>query len=169
MTGTNSLTAERLREVFHYSPETGALTRLVRTAFHTRVGEIAGWTNTDGYRHVRIDRVVYKVHRIAFLYMTGEWPKDAVDHIDGDRANNKWSNLRPATSSQNQANSRANKSSSLPKGVRLYRKNSPRPFGTSIRCNGRIHWLGYFATADEAAAAYIAKAKELFGEFARAA
>lgn len=162
------LTCGRLREILHYDPDSGEFRWLERLAYRIRVGDVAGGLNkTTGYRVITICRRGYKAHQLAWLYMTGAWCRPATDHRDLDQANNRWSNLRRATKSANSANRRRfrNNTSGF-KGV-----HQDRGFGrwvARICKDGRTHYLGRFATPQAAHAAYVAAAKRLFGEFARA-
>ncbi len=109
---------------------------------------------------------MYKAHRLAWFYMTGEWPPDQIDHIDGDRDNNRLVNLRKATNAQNGANARLSKNNSSGfKGVSF--DTSVGRWRASIRRNRQLHYLGFFNTPEEAHAAYASAAVQLFGEFAR--
>jgi hypothetical protein len=102
----DELTAARLRELLHYDPETGAWTRLVSTSNHrARVGDNAGGV-TGTYVKIRVDVRQYPAHRLAWLYMTGAWPKHEIDHINGDRLDNRWCNLRPANDAEQARNKR---------------------------------------------------------------
>lgn len=84
-------TAERVRELFRYDPETGIFTRLVDSPMHrAKAGETSASINSQGYAQIRVDGKRYKAHRLAWLHMTGEWPTQQIDHIDGNRANNRW-------------------------------------------------------------------------------
>jgi len=106
MSGRTELTAERLREVLRYEPETGVFVWRVRAARRIHVGAVAGNISpSSGYRFIGVDCRLYGAHRLAWLYMTGEWPKHQVDHVNMDCADNRWANLRDATCSQNTANS----------------------------------------------------------------
>jgi hypothetical protein len=109
----------------------------------------------------------YGAHRLAWWFNTGEWPTQAIDHQNLDRADNRICNLRLATYSQNSANSskRANCSSRF-KGVTRNRRGGNWLAG--IRVNGQHVYLGTFEHEAEAAAAYMSAAVEAFGEFARA-
>jgi hypothetical protein len=162
------LTAERLRELLSYDPETGGWTRIKHCArgSHIKVGDMAGGQDERGYLRIRVDGRKYKGHRLAFLYMTGQWPKPEIDHIDGDRTNNCWSNLREATHNENMWNMkmRRNNTSGL-KGVTWHKPS--RRWRAQICLYSRRLGLGYFDTAEAAHDAYKAKAIELFGEFAR--
>jgi hypothetical protein len=132
------------------------------------VGDSAGYVDKDGYLRVKIGWRGFPSSRLAWFYMTGSWPPVFVDHIDMDRGNGKWENLRLATNSTNQANQRAKVNNSLGiKGVRRINCKK-KPYLAEIRFNGKYKYIGIFATAEEASAAYAARAKDVFGEFARA-
>jgi hypothetical protein len=157
------LDAAYLRSILSYDPETGVFTWRVSRG-SVKLGRVAGG-DCSGYVQIRIDKVFYKAHRLAWLYMTGAWPRGRLDHKDRDQANNRWMNLRRATHSQNMANRKLNKNSSTGlKGV--YKKPNGR-FGAHVQKNGRRHWIGTFGTAEEAALAAQAHSFRLFGEFAR--
>lgn len=102
------LTAERLRELLHYDPDTGAFTWLVSRGKAKR-GDVAGWPNGRGYLQVGIDGRAPSLHRPAFLWMTGAYPAGAVDHINGDGTDNRWANIRCVSASDNQRNLRCHR------------------------------------------------------------
>lgn len=158
------LTAARLRQLLHYDPETGEFTRLVGgRAF--KVGDRAGFDD-HGYRRISIDGVKQYAHILAHLYMTGEWPKEEVDHDDLDGMNNRWANLREASHSQNQANKRRHKdNTSGAKGV-FWHPQRKKWYSRST-LNYENHFFGYHDTREAAELAYAEGAKRLFGEFAR--
>lgn len=160
-----------LRQCFDYDLETGALTWRERPREHfvrVRVwlrcntlfaGKSAGTLDILGYRVVLIHQASYKVHRVVWKMVTDEEPPVTIDHVNGDPADNRWINLRAATSLQqngNQRLSRANKSGY--RGVSLYK---PGKWKAKL---GRHH-LGYFYTPEEAALVYNAAAHRHFGEF----
>ena len=99
------LTAEWLRAVLDYDPKTGLFHwRIDRGGRKARIGALAGSFDATGYIQIMIDGKNYKAHRLAWLYVTGNWPIGDIDHLNGERANNRWSNLREATKSINQQN-----------------------------------------------------------------
>jgi hypothetical protein len=110
-----------------------------------------------------IDGKRYYAHRLAWLYMTGKFPDQQIDHIDQDGTHNIWRNLREATNTQNAANSRRRNNASGFKGVFWQRS---RRWRASIMVNSRRIHLGYFNTPEEAYAVYLAAAQKYFGEFA---
>jgi len=158
------LTQERLKEILHYDPQTGEWRWKQRLAWRIDVGERAGTINQLGYLIITIDGTLYAAHRLAFLYMTGEWPIDEVDHCDLNKANCVWSNLRQSIHQQNCSNvrKRLNNTSGF-KGV----SRSRNQWAACIRKNGKTIHLGRFDKPEDAAAAYDKAAEQLFGEFHR--
>jgi HNH endonuclease/AP2 domain len=135
-----------------------------RTGGRAKAGSIAGSSGHHrGYRYIKIDGKLYASSRLAFLYMTGEWPQHFVDHIDRCRNNDKWDNLRPATRSQNTANRKGINRSGF-KGVSWNIKN--REWVAQIQVNGIKRRLGGFDNPSDAHARYIEAAREAFGEYA---
>lgn len=155
------LTQDRLKELLTYDPVTGEF-RWLKKRRGVRSGEIAG-NCSDGYRRIRIDRLEYKAHRLAWLYVRGQWPGDDIDHINGDPGDNRLCNLREANHAQNMANQRRRKdNTSGRKGVARSAAKRPR-----WRAHFRGRYLGSFATEDDAHAAYKKAASAHFGLFAR--
>ena len=125
-------------------------------------GVTAGTLHTHGYIVIRIDGVNYLAHRLAWFYMTGEWPEEQIDHKDGCPSNNRWKNLREATPAQNRQSlsARRNKKSGLPMGVTTS-ASAKNPFSAYIQKHGqRIH-LGVFPTSELAQRAYLSAKKSL--------
>ena len=165
------ITAEELRSLYSYSPETGDFIRLT-SAYMNPAGSIAGTFDKDGYRQISIGprkaTKIYKSHRLAWLYMTGEWPKGHIDHINGNPSDNRWCNLREATPTQNVANAKRRKDNTSGfKGVCWYRKT--KKWKAEIMISQKHIHLGYFDTPELAHQAYVDAAIKYFGEFARAA
>jgi hypothetical protein len=101
---TDKITQERLKELFHYDSDTGIFTRIKSNNNKAKVGDIVSCRERYGYIVVRIDRVLYRAHRLAWLYMTGNFPEKHIDHINHVRDDNRWSNLREATYEINNKN-----------------------------------------------------------------
>lgn len=163
------LTADRLREVLSYSPSSGEFHWRIMSSCRKPVGSLAGDKKKDsGYVLIGVDCFRYRAHRLAWLYMTGEWPPRQVDHEDTNRSNNRWANLRLATNQQNQANSGTSKNSAS--GVKgVFWSKQREKWQTKINVNGRQIHGGFHDCLEDAAAAYLKLAREHFGEFARAA
>lgn len=117
---------------------------------------------------LRVDGRRFLAHRIIWLLAYGEWPPGFIDHADGNPHNNRLANLRIATFSQNAANKRAvaNSSSGL-KGVTWHKRAGK--WQAAVKLNGKNHHIGLFLTPEEAHTAYMRKAREVFGDFARPA
>ena len=154
-----------IKRVFSYNPETGELTRL-ETAPSTRawLGRTVTSRNAYGYYTVRLAGKTYLVSRLAFVFMTGEWPGGFVDHINGDRTDNRWCNLRVCTKAQNCQNQTAMRGRSGFRGVH-WDKRFQR-WKASIRANGLRYNLGSFVSKEDAIIARLKASKELHGEFA---
>ena len=163
------LTADTLRSLLSYCPDTGEFT-WVRTTAPTRIkpGQRAGCVAPDGYRVITIMQKVYKEHRLAWLYMTGEWPTH-IDHINRDRADNRFSNLRLATQSQNVAN-RTSWNRYGFKGISPNPRCKTNPWRATIEFqrNGKrvFKSLGVYKTKEEAHEAYLSALREVHNEFA---
>ena len=162
-----TLTAEQLRGLLNYDRETGEFTRRVERGGEP-VCAVAGYFDKDGYREIRVNGKAYKAHRLAWLYVHGEWPERNLDHIDVDPSNNRISNLRLATQSQNNANRgvQSNNTSGY-KGVSWH--PSAGKWCAHIQHNGKKKYLGLFTYPEGAYEAYKRAANDLFGEFARVA
>ena len=146
------LSAEYLRSILHYSPETGIFTRKVRTSTSVKVGDIAGCPGGDGYLQIRVQSRKYKAHRLAWLHVYGVWPEDQLDHINRNRSDNRISNLRAVTNKQNHQNkSKPSNNTSGHSGVRWHKKSSK--WRAQITHNKKHIHLGCFATIEEAIAA----------------
>lgn len=158
------LTAERLRELLHYDQETGLFTWRIPRKGTGGVGSVAGRINPgNGYIDICIDYKRHLGHRLAWLYMTGEWPQNDVDHRDRVRANNAWSNLREATRAQNLANASKHKNGAMPfKGI----QRNGKGWQATIMVRGVRKCLGTYATPEKAAEAYRHAALTINGEFA---
>ena len=149
-----------------------------RLFWKPRDNTIAGWNDRCAGRETftRTDRKGYKIgtllnrhakaHHVVWALSYGEWPSGIVDHIDGDKANNKPSNLRLASPSQNNFNSKvySNNKSGL-KGVSWHKARSK--WIAQIAARGCSKMLGYFDTKEAAHEAYCAAAIDLHGKFAR--
>lgn len=159
------ITLTRAREVLIYDDQTGEM-RWRTDQGKRAAGQPVGSQSSSGHLQTWIDGNLYQVHRLAWLLHYGEWPVLFLDHVDGDRANNKIANLRQANGSQNCANrAPARKMHGSLKGA-SYCKMSKR-WKSSITKDGRARYLGCFKTEREAHDAYCSAAKQLHGDFAR--
>jgi hypothetical protein len=131
-----------------------------------RVGAVAGGKSGDGeYIHIRVDGRIYRAHRLAWFYVTGEWPEGLVDHDDGNGLNNSWNNLRNATPLQNSYNRGKTKANTSGyKGVFICPHSGN--WYAKIVHNGKQKRLGTYKTREEAYEVYCLWADMLHGEFA---
>lgn len=165
----NTISRQRLLHLFDVDLERGQLFWRRAPNGKRRAGDMAGCPAKDGggkiYWVITIDRKIYRRGRLLFFLAHGRWPVPTVDHRDGDSLNDRQKNLREATYSQNSQNrSTHRKASALPRGVS--RNAGKSRFKAKVVFQKRDYNLGYFDTPEEAHAAYLAKRKELFGEYA---
>lgn len=179
MTARPFPTPQRLRQLLRYEAETGKLFWLPRpremfasqrscSTWNARfAGREALTAASNGYRVGHIDFKLCMAHRVIWALVHGYWP-DQVDHVSGNRGDNRFANLREATKSENVSNTplRADNTSGF-KGVTFQKSN--QKWNARITKNGVCHNLGYFETAEAAHAAYRTAAPKHHGEFARAA
>ena len=157
------LTVEILKNYLEYNRDTGEFIWL-KNKGRARVGDIAGTNKNNGYIGIAIFNGVYQAHRLAWFYITGAWPKQYIDHINGIKTDNRFINLREATNAQNLWNGgkHANNTSGF-KGVHFDTRSSKWIAQITVNCK-RIH-IGSFEDKLEAAEAYILESLELHGEF----
>ena len=154
------MTQDYLKSYIKYCPLTG-LTIHIKTRSNVHVGDIAGSLNKNGHVQIGLNGKLYYLHRLIWLYMTGRETTLQIDHIDGNGANNKWTNLREVSAQENSLNQVCHRAGQL-KGVTYntrYNKwvaRSPRDKIT----NKQKH-LGYFNTMEEAHKAYSEFIKEI--------
>lgn len=155
----------RERPIEHFASEASCATWNKRFP-----GTVCGAVQGGGYRAMQITfdgvKINCKVHQIIYALETGSWAVDCVDHINGDTLDNRIANLRAATVSENQQNSRIRRNNKLGfKGV----SGHGDKYQAKIRVNGRAIHLGTFVTPQDAHSAYLTAAAKHHGHFARAA
>jgi len=145
------LTQQRLKEILKYNPETGIFTWLVN-AGSARKGKVAGSVNGNGYITIAVSGVSYRAHRLAYLYMEGEFPPEQIDHINGVRDDNRYDNLRAVSAKENQRNAskRADNTSGIT-GVSWC--NTYNKWFSSIKAGGRKKFIGRYDDFFEACCA----------------
>ena len=162
------ITQARLKELLRYDPNTGHFEWIVNLGGRggsVKIGKRAGSRDTKGKLQIKVDGTIHFAHRLCFLYMEGSFPPEHVDHVNRDATDNRWSNLRHASPSENMMNRVHIRE--LPRGV--YK----RPYGAiyaAIHVNGRLVHLGYFPTVESAHEAYMTelRKKHSFSHFVRA-
>lgn len=151
-TPTNELTAEKLRELLHYDPDTGKLTWKVRAANRVQIGDTAGSKNSQGYLQVTMQNRKLKAHRLVWLHVYGEWPKGQIDHINQDKTDNRLANLRDVTQKQNLQNKgKYQVNTSGHTGVHWHKRLGK--WQSAIAHHRKIIHLGYFTNIEDAVAA----------------
>lgn len=157
------ITQEQLKELLHYCPETGVWTWIVDRK-RMRKGDEAGYDHSSRgkkYRCIGVAGGYYSSHRLAFLYMRGEFPETNVDHEDGNGLNNRWSNLRAVTFAENQKNKRRPSNNvSGTAGVCWHKRYSKWQAVITVKQIQKS--IGYFTNKEEAIAAR-KKAEEELG------
>ena len=144
--------ADRLRALVRYNPDTGEFTRLVGTGKGAAAGTVTlgAVDASTGYRRLCVGGRQHYAHRLAWLYMTGHWPAEQIDHINGDRADNRCANLREATNAQNNQRTRARADSGTGVlGVSWHRRAGK--YIAQLRHEGVNHYLGLFDSVESAA------------------
>lgn len=157
----------RLQELVSLDADTGILYWRSSHCSRVRQGSPAGCASKGGYIRLQIDGVIIPSHRAVWALHTGAWPPDdiQVDHINGDKHDNRPANLRLATNSQNQCNSRKTSGKSGLRGV--FWAKDKKAWRASIMLNYKTNHLGYFANKEDAHAAYCIAAAKTHGEFAQ--
>lgn len=157
----DELSAQTLRELLSYDPDTGIFRWKVARTNRLKVGAETGCSNRAGYKVIRIGNRLYYAHRLAFLYVHGRWPHNQIDHINGCPDDNRIANLREATQSQNNANHRTRSDSTLGvKGVGISRT------GDRFTAWAGSRYVGTFDTVGEAESASAEARRNLYGSFA---
>lgn len=162
--GGKLLTQEYLKSILDYDLDTGIFTWKVKKSQVAKAGDVAGW-EYNGYREIEIDNKKYKAHRLAWLYVHGEMPKNLIDHIDNNRSNNKISNLREATYQTNSENYKTPKTNkSGVKNVSWYKKLNKWVVSISVEKTKKT--IGYFDDLEFAELVAIEARNKYRGEFA---
>ena len=156
------LTAKRLRKLLEYNPTAGVFHWRASVGKASR-GSVAGAVNPrDMHRQIRVDGQLYQAGRLAWLDMTGKWPKHIIACVNRDRSDIRWANLREITNSQKRAFS-STKTKFGAQGVWITKSGK---YVAEIKVARQKMYLGSFGTLQEARAAYAKAAKEAFGTFA---
>lgn len=161
----DDITYEYIREYMTYDPSTGEC-RLKRSVKHSRkkIGDLVGSVQKNGYLVASISNIRVLLHRLIWLYMTGKFPVEYIDHINGNKGDNRFSNLREATAQQNNFNSSlSTRNTTGYKGVSYCKQM--KKYKAGYKLNKKIYHIGYFDTPEQASAAYINAVAPIHGEY----
>ncbi len=153
---TTQLTHAELLSALAYQPDSGVFT-------WKKTGAIAGGPNFDGYIKIKVHQRWYLAHRLAWFYVHGIWPTQLIDHINGDRVDNRIANLRDVSNSVNRQNAKVANADSKTGvlGVTLRKSKSKPRYQAQIAVNGKNKYLGIFDTEGEAHQAYLMAKREV--------
>lgn len=154
------ISQDRLKRLLSYDQESGVFAWNESRA-NIKAGAVAGCVGIEGYIQISIDKRMYLAHRLAWLYVNGEWPDQMLDHINGNRSDNRIANLRLSNNSLNQQNTKLSvRNTSGYRGVHpLKHKKVPR-WAARITVNGEKISLGEFDSPEEAFSVYVEAAKK---------
>ena len=165
------ITREQLKEILDYDSSTGVFTWRETPNTKRNRSKIAGSpaynrNKTHEYVKIKVCGKAYMAHRLAWFYTKGEWPKQLIDHINGDSKDNRIENLREATHCQNSHNRKGNRDSKTGyKGV--YKHVKSDKYVAEIMYNGKRKYLGIFDTVEQAHEAYVAASKQHHAEYSK--
>ena len=156
----SKIDSTRLKDFLTYDLQSGKFYWKTNRGYHIKVGDVAGCLHHSGYIVIAIEKQQYQAHRLAWLYVHGEYPKNHIDHINGIRSDNRIENLRDAIQSENCQNLKKSRGLSglLGASIDPVRKNR---WKSSIKLNGKNIYLGWFKTPKEAHQAYIQAKRQL--------
>jgi hypothetical protein len=154
-----TMTAEEVGAIISYDPDSGLFSWKQSTSKRIKVGMPAGSLRSDGYLEIEILGQRARAHRLAWLLTTGEFPKFDIDHLNGNRADNRFSNLRDVPRKTNLENQREGRGKQKTLGV--YWNKKDRRYMARITTSGKMIYLGSFKTSNEAHAAYLSAKRML--------
>jgi hypothetical protein len=157
---------DKIKDYLRYNPDTGIFYWKVKRNNRTLKDSVAGSLDiTEGYIKIKVDNKSYKAHRLAYLLMNGTFPKECVDHINNNKSDNRWCNLRLCCSSKNQMNVLLSKNNTS--GIKgVHWKKQLNKWGVSIAINYKKFHIGYYEDIEDARIAIEAARKKYHGEFA---
>ncbi len=156
-----SFSHSELLSMVLYDPATGVFTNRTQRSSRAKLGNQCGWTNAVGYVAISVNNHFCLAHRLAFFYMTGQWPEKEVDHINGNRADNRFINLRSCSREINMQNMRCARIDSKSRLIGAYWHKKSGKWMSRISVSKKPCYLGLFATAEEAHAAYVSAKRQM--------
>lgn len=156
---------DQVRELLRYEPDTGHLFWIAGNSPKAKTGEPAGYVcKHNGYVIIALFGVLQRAHRVAYLLSVGTWPSAGIDHINGNKSDNRWENLRLANDRENGANRPANKNNKC--GLKGVTTGRPGKYIARIMVNRRTIHLGTFSSPEAAHQAYVSEAERHQGIYA---
>jgi hypothetical protein len=165
MKGQIMITQSELKKLLDYNLDTGIFTWKINRTKNAKIGSIAGYVDIEGYHLISIFGKVYKSHRLAWLYVYGNFPSKLIDHINGNKSDNKLCNLRECSNDENQWNAKiSSRNLSGVKGVHW--SNNKDRWIAKLSIHGKIKHCGSFKDIESAKNAIIKFRESLHKEFA---
>ena len=159
---------EELKEFLDYNPHTGIFTWIKSMARRCKVGQVAGGKSVLGYFVISFNYKEYKAHRLAYyMYHNVDPSEKQIDHINGNRLDNRIKNLRLVTNQQNQFNRTSLNKSNTSGRTGVYWHKRQKKWQASIKTNSKMTFLGYYTKKEDAIQARIEAEKKYFGKFRR--
>ena len=154
------ITQSELKEVLSYDEMTGQFVWINPKTNRLKIGDVAGWLNNKGYLHIKIGKASYKCHRLAWLYVYGEFPDGQLDHVNGNKNDNRINNLRSVSNKENGENRKLHSSNtSGHRGISWNKKSNK--WTATVRHLGQLHHIGQYSVLEDAVKA-VKEARNLF-------
>lgn len=160
MPPSTGITKERLREALKYDPLTGVFTNRIDRGKKAKKGNSVGYLESSGYLQISFDNRIYRLHRLAWLHVKGAWPEGVIDHINGDKQDNRFCNLRDVPQSVNSQNKRRASSNNQLGILGVSPVAGNGKFLAQIKFDGKQRRLGEFSTPEQASAVYLAAKRQ---------
>jgi len=161
----DKIIAERVRELLNYDPETGIFTRKIRTAQRHKIGDRADFLvtsgNSEGYCRVSFDSKRYLAHRVVWLYVHGKWPELDIDHINGNKSDNRLANLREVDRSTNLQNMRHARKDNRSGFLGVTTIIQGKKWRATVHMNGKGIHVGVYHSPEEAHQAYLVAKRQI--------
>jgi len=146
-----TITQAELKQLLDYDPDTGVFTWRAGNDRNVKAGDVAGTINNRGYRAIKVKGKVYQAHRLAWLYVHGEWPR-VIDHREGNKLDNRISSLKEGSQRENSQNTHKHRNGRL---VGCYFHKKSQKWLAQIEINGTLKYLGLYQTELDAHTAYV--------------
>ena len=154
------ITQQKIRQILSFEPDSGTFRWRERHG-NKAIGSIAGHADHLGYWKVKIQGHSYRAHKLAWLYVFGEWPTFPIDHIDGNKANNAIANLRDGSCGVNQQNVRRPQTNNKSGYLGVHKRSDSKTYRVAISVDGVLRHFGGFKSAKDASDAYLQIKRQL--------